>query len=122
MDTIRQKVIDYCNQMGGEQPIYAPTRMAEIAPGLIAVEDKSGECDLYFDRARWEFYNNIWEKDHTSLTDQYKKTGLGALSGQAVNTSTIAGMKTIATNVLKAKVPDLCHHHTPQDFDFANAV
>lgn len=42
-------------------PEYAPTRMAELAPGVIAVEDASGECDALFDIEGWGFRNpELW--------------------------------------------------------------
>ncbi len=46
MDEIRQKVIRHYRDMVQRDPRYMPTRIAELGPGVVAVEDRAGECDI----------------------------------------------------------------------------
>lgn len=52
---IQKRVIRYYRKMCSEMPEYIPTRMAMLAHSVMAVEDRSGECDVLFDVKEWEF-------------------------------------------------------------------
>ena len=59
---------------------YAPLRMAQLAPGVIAVEDKSGECDAMFDTTQWRWTQpEIWERGGES--GGVGRANLGVLQG-----------------------------------------
>lgn len=49
MNEMREKAIQHYREVVREMPEYSPTRMAELAPGVVAVEDEAGECDALFD-------------------------------------------------------------------------
>jgi hypothetical protein len=61
MEDVLRRVIQYRNQLLVSNPEFAVTSMAELAPGVIAVEDKAGECDVYFDAESWGYsFPEIW--------------------------------------------------------------
>ena len=118
MDKMRQKAIDHYREFTRRQPQYSPTRMAELAPGIVAVEDQAGECDALFDIERWQFSNpQLWEQDPKSESPLLKKAGLKVLEGvgRAPQVSTIEGMVSFARSQLSPKGNEIWHE-TPQFF------
>ena len=82
MDATRSKVIRHYIIMSICMPQFAPHRMAELAPGVVAVEDLAGECDVFFDAARWVFKNpTFWEPDYRSVSQSLQTSGLKILEG-----------------------------------------
>ena len=92
MDLTREKVINHYNRMTKENPKFSPKKMAELAIGVVAVEDNSGECAALFDRNLWEFtMPEIWEKSiKNNDTPLSKDVKLGVLEG-------LGGMPTVRT-------------------------
>ena len=118
MDEIRQKAVKHYEELARRQPQYSPTRMAELAPGVVAVEDQSGECDALFDVERWQFANpQLWERDPGSENPLLKKTGLKVLEGvgRAPQVSTIEAMVGFARSHLSPKGKEVWHN-APQFF------
>jgi hypothetical protein len=57
-DNVRERAKKHYLKMAAH---YAATRMAELAPGIIAVEDKSNECDALFDVTMWKYTDEeLW--------------------------------------------------------------
>ncbi len=117
MDETRNNVVDHYRVLARREPEYYPVRMAELAPGVIAVEDKAGECDALFDIARWQFTRpELWEPTGSAsespiLANRRLKvlSGLGRLP----QVSTIEDMVAFAKTNLSP-----CWHDTPQFFEF----
>ena len=118
MDEMRQKAIKHYEKMACRQSQYTPTRMAELAPGVVAVEDESGECDALFDVERWEFTNpQLWAQDPESESPLLKNSSLNVLEGvgRAPQVSTIEAMVSFARRHLSPKGKEMWHK-TPQFF------
>ena len=118
MDEMRQKAIKHYQEVAHRQPQYSPSRMAELAPGVVAVEDHAGECDALFDVERWQFINpKLWERDPESESPLFKKAGLGVLEGvgKVPQVSTIEGMLSFARSHLSSKGNE-AWHEVPQFF------
>ncbi len=101
MNELQKKVLSYIKGIGGT---YAIVRMAELAPGIIAVEDSVGECDAYFDIAAWDFvFPSVHKPDKED--PELKSMGVQILPGLSfVNPArTIKEMKIAARNCLKPK-------------------
>ena len=82
MYSIREKVVDHYKTMCVEMPQYLPTSMAELAPGVVAVEDESGECDAFFDTNEWKYSNPIvWEDAKKSEGYLFLTYGMKVLEG-----------------------------------------
>ena len=118
MDEMRQKAIKHYEEVARRLPQYSPTRMAELAPGVVAVEDQSGECDALFDVERWQFTNpQLWEQNPRSESPLLKKNGLKVLEGvgRTPQVSTIETMVSFARNHLSPKGKEVWHS-VPQFF------
>ena len=77
-DTVRDVILHYL-QMATRQPQYTPTRLAELAPGVVAVEDRSGECDVLFDKTQWQYTTpDIWGESNSEIL---RRRGLAVLPG-----------------------------------------
>lgn len=74
MSEFQQRVFNYVMTLGVD---YTPLRMAELATGVVAVEDANRECDAYFDITLWRFtHPEIWE-----AKKDLNKLGLEVLEG-----------------------------------------
>lgn len=99
---------------------YCPTKMAELAPGVVAVEDDSGECDVFFELDRWEFvYPEVWkrqkgEKIHKTL----KKGRLEVLPGMGTSNrvTTIGKALAFAQSQLSPKDNETRWYDAPEVF------
>jgi len=79
MQNTRRSVANHYAMLGDQ---FAPKRMAELAPGVIAVEDASGECDALFDSDRWTFNApEIWEYPVAEESPLLRAAGLKILPG-----------------------------------------
>lgn len=119
-EEVRKRTISHYQWMKDAMPQYAPTRMAELAPGVIAVEDKSGECDAMFDIERWQFTSpKQWERAPESESPRLKSMGLNVLegAGRAPRVSTIEAMVGFAKTHLSPKGNEVWHN-TPQVIEF----
>ena len=119
MDTMRQKVIRYYEDMVSQAPQYTPTAMAELAPGVIAVVDQSGECDVCFDVHRWGFKDpQVWGPAESG-SSQLRDAQMNILPGKGFSSdiSDIASMAIAAKEHLSPK-DDAVWHDTPQYFEF----
>lgn len=120
MDTMRQKAIQYYRKVARQLPQYAPTRMAELAPGVVAVEDAAGECDALFDGERWDYTNpEIWESDPETKSLALTGAGLKVLEGfgVAMRVRSIETMMLFAQSQLSPK-RQTAWHSVPQFFTF----
>lgn len=118
MNEMREKVIRHYGDVALRMPKYSPKRMAEIAPGVVAVEDMAGECDALFDTEQWQFtYPQIWKQDPESESPLLRSTGLKVLEGvgRFPRVSTIEEMIGFARIHLSPK-GDHVWHDTPQFF------
>ena len=101
MNNVRGKIAGLYASMG---PAYAITRVAELAPGIVAVEDASGECDALFDQERWEYtYPKIWEPPMGSAALKAENIGLLPGLGRAPHVTTIEEMVEFAQQQLMPK-------------------
>lgn len=111
--------VNHYEEVARKQPRYSPTRMAELAPGVIAVEDQSGECDALFDVERWQFTNpQLWERGSgVTPSPLLKEAGLEVLEGvgRAPQVSTIEAMVGFARSHLSSKGKE-AWHSAPQFF------
>lgn len=74
----RVRVKAYANTMLGEE--HRAERIAELAPGVVAVQDAGGECDAYFDVKCWQFiHRHLW--DGLPEKGALAKLELGVLEG-----------------------------------------
>ena len=120
MHGVRKKVIEHYQVLARRDPKYTPVRMAELAPGIIAVEDASLECDAIFDAAQWKFrHPELWEGDPENESPVLKSKGLRALEGvgRLPRVSTIEEMESFAKHHLTAK-ESLAWHDKPEFFEF----
>ena len=118
MNEMRKKAIEHYRELASGQPQYSAKRMAELAPGVVAVEDQSGECDALFDTAQCQFTNpKLWEREPESESPMLRKAGLKVLEGlgQAPQVSTIEDMVGFARRHLSLKGNQVWHD-TPQFF------
>jgi hypothetical protein len=106
-DAMIQKTLRYCVEIVKEWPAFRASRTAELAPGVVAVEDVSGECDALFDRSRWKYaIPQQWaireSRCGSSLLDDMN---LGLLPGAGATRTirTIEKMASFAKNHLSAK-------------------
>src|SRR3990167_375004 len=77
---VRKEVIKHYRMIVQRSSKYAPVKMAELAPGVVAVKDISGECDTLFDTDEWRFtHPEIWDSEN--LLPSLKKVGIGVLEG-----------------------------------------
>lgn len=118
-DQMRELIDVYYNSPHMECSI---TRMAVIAPGLIAVEDTMNECDVHFDMDRWEFtYPDLWKMDTSTpgftpgplrrLMREKHRIGLLEGIGQLPHVRTIEAMVSMARTHLRPKAgfePEWC--------------
>jgi hypothetical protein len=119
MDDMRERVIRYYAWVVTRQPEYMPLRMAELAPGIVAVEDRAGECDAIFDMARWKYtMPEIWARG-TDMTkaQQMEAAGLEVLPGigRFPAVVEINGMMEFARRHL-SPIGDTAWHQVPQFF------
>lgn len=115
MDEMRQKAIKHYKELAQRQPQYSQARMAELAPGVVAVEDQSGECDALFDTKRWQFTNpQLWARDESPLL---KNSGMNVLEGvgKFPPVSTIEEIVGFARSQLSSRGGE-AWHDTPQFF------
>lgn len=106
MNETRKKVIRHYHVLARIKPEYCPTRMAELAPGVVAVEDQSGECDVMFEKRLWRFTTpNLWRQARGSKSPMLHKTGLKVLQGvgRAPQVSIIEDMVDFAKRHLSPK-------------------
>ena len=118
MNEMRKKAVKYYRELAIKQPQYSATRMAELAPGVVAVEDGAGECDALFDVEQWQFTNpQLWERDPESESSMLRNEGLKVLEGvgRAPRVSSIEGMVDFARQHLSPK-ENQAWHDTPQFF------
>lgn len=116
MTEMRVKVIAHFKRVARTQPQYKATRFAELAPGIIAVEDASGECDAFFDPKVWQFASpKFWEGLPESPVLQ--KMGLRVLPGAACapTVGTVGKMVWFAKHNLEP-VDNATWHAEPQFF------
>lgn len=79
---MRKRVVEHYRNMRFGMPEYTPVRMAELAEGIIAVEDKSGECDALFDKNKWGFSDpELWGVDPEDENSTLNALGLDILEG-----------------------------------------
>lgn len=112
---VREKVTKHYRDMAVRMPQYAPTRMAELAPGVVAVEDESGECDALFDTERCKFARpELWRDDIPAMLNG---TGLNVLESASCSSPirTVEAMVGFARDHL---VPAVAWHEEPKFFNF----
>jgi hypothetical protein len=113
---MREKVAGHYRAIVRKQPQYMPKRMAELAPGVIAIEDEAGECDVMFNTEEWAFrYPDIWGDQKPML----KGDNMSVLEGVACSRP----IMTIEEMVVFAKrhlIPtrSAMWHPKPQFFEF----
>lgn len=117
----QERVLAYYRQVVLRHPGYYPMRMAELAPGVVAVEDGAHGCDVLFDPERWQYthFQYLWNKTLPKFKDVVPKSfSLGILQGVAngyIQISTIEGMVILAKTYLSSKGNDAWHDQ-PQFF------
>lgn len=120
VNEMRQKAISHCRKVARQNLEYFPTRMAELAPGVIAIEDRAGECDALFDPERWQFnHPRAWKPDPNRQIPLLQDSGMEVLQGVGgvPQISTIEEMVDFAKKHLSA-TRDETWHDAPQFFEF----
>lgn len=115
---MREKVIRHYHDVARRMPEYSPTRMAELAPGVVAVEDQAGECDALFDTEQWQFTRpELWEGDPEHESPLLRNADLKVLEGvgRFPRVSSIEDMVGFARSNLSPK-GDHVWRDTPQFF------
>ena len=119
-ESTRTKVIQLYRDIARKTPQYTPMRMAELAPGIVAVEDRDGECDAYFEKEQWGWtYPKLWEQPGTQESAMLRQAGLNVLQGigRAPQVSTIEMMVDFAKDHLAPR-GDQTWHEAPLFFEF----
>ena len=117
MDTIRPRVIQHYRELARRAPQYTPVRMAELAKGVVEVEDKAGECDALFNKALWRYtMPEIWEGPEQEMLDSLNLAALEG-AGTAPVVCTIEDMVAFAKRHLSPKGAH-SWYDAPQFFDF----
>jgi hypothetical protein len=115
----KTNVIRHCLSM---EPKYFPIRMAILVEGAIAVEDKSGVCDVYFDHEQWRFTRqDLFGHDPDVIKNPLLEDfGIEILEGswRVPQIRTIDEMVNFAKNHLTPKKADLRWHDAPFYFNF----
>jgi hypothetical protein len=118
-DVMIQKTIQYGQEIAKEWPACRVTRTAELAPGVVAVEDVSGGCDALFDRSRWQYtIPRQWATPENRCgSPLLDDMGLGLLPGVGgmPTVKTIEKMVSFARKHLSAKV-EVGWYETPRFF------
>ena len=109
---MQERVLQHYRRLTLKNPGYYPVRMAELAPGVVAVEDGAGGCSVLFDPEQWQ-------PTYTYLGALMTKgIGLGVLysvmSG-ATPVRTIKDMAVLAKDRLSQKRSQVWHD-APQFF------
>jgi len=119
MDDTRERVIAHYREMAEQMPQYMPIRMAELAPGIIAVEDASGECDTLFDVDGWKFRTpEIWGGQGPK-SPTLGKRNLNVLEGLG-RRPPVSNIRTMVGFAKDHIVPKNggAWHEEPMEFDF----
>ena len=111
---MRERSVKHYRDMA---PRYAATKMAELAPGVIAVEDAAGECDVLFDITLWEFtHKELWAGlDRSKMIEEEQLNVLEGI-GRSPRVDTIEGMMRFAQSHL-SPIGSHTFHPEPIPFD-----
>ena len=71
MKKTTEKVVSYYRELAKHFPKLIPQRMAELAPGVIAVEDTVGECEALFDIKLWAFKDPKMQHNGNHLANNF---------------------------------------------------